>query len=589
MTIPAIVNVYPSNQSKGFVLSDTIKVTFNQEMDQTTINTGTFILGGPDNSSIFSPIDVNPFDLPGLEEENKVSFPYFAAPVVGTISFKRVDAYGVEIDSAIVDETGDGNLWYTQAIFTPSVPLEPNKDYFVLIAGDENLTDSFNSGVKTRSVFDTKKVIGTGTAVLSFYGGYTGDNNREYVVKFTSTGSVGEAQYQWWNKNDPLTVYDGISTTGERELEDGVFVTCNPDGSFVTGDQFEVVVVPSVPLENNYRWEFSTSNGAILTPPSTSPASGIESITTSTGVSEQFHVSSITPLEAEYGIEISDSLYTGEEIVITFSDNIDETTVVDNISIISEQAIVDSDITAEGILDWDGAIVDNVLTITLSPGQLKENNIIIVKIKPGIKNTDGETISSVYTSYFTTTFTPLYTNEHRIYLDLGRLVSDLPQSTIMSAILEASFMADAITFTSIVNPRYYEMAKREFTTCMAELILLNGLSGNAALSSKMSKTLGDLRVSRDGGSLNIQDKIQDKEDCIVRWQQVLITGGEMTPGSSLKPIYAVKGSTAIDRIEVGREWCPSNGISGYSRTSASNTTISKGGRRRSKTYRRRLI
>lgn len=589
MALPSIINVYPANGSKGIVLSDTIRVTFNQEMDTTSINSGTFIVGGPDNSSIFSPLDITPFDLPGLTEENKESFPYFAAPISGTITFKRVDIYGNEIDDSIKDYNGDGSLWRTQAIFTPSVPLEPNKDYFVLIAGDEDTTDAFDSGVKSRSIFDTEKTAGTGNANLNFYGTYTGNSNQEYVIKFISAGTVGVATYQWWKKSDPLTVYNGISTTGERELEDGVMVTCDPDGSFAIGDQFEVLVLPGVPLENNYKWEFSTSNGAIEVPPSTSPASGIESITTSTGISEQFHVSSISPIEGYYGLEISDSLYIGEQIVITLSEDVDSTTVEDNISIISEQVIVDSTITATGILEWTGTVSGGVITINLDPAQLYNNNIIIVKIGTGLKNTDGDSLGSVFTSYFTTPYTPLYTNEHRIYLDLGALVSDIPESTIMAAILEASFMADGITFTSIVNSRYYELARREFVTCMAELILLRGLSGNAALSSKMSKTLGDLKVSRDGGSLKISDKIEDKEDCIARWQQVLTTGGELTPGNSLKPIYAVKGRTAIDAIQVGREWCSGHGISGYSRTGASNTSINKGGRRRIKTFRKRII
>ena len=114
MATPSIDNVYPADGSKGIVLSDTIKVTFNQEMDTTSINTGTFVVGGPDNSSIFSPLDVSPFDLPGLTEENKESFPYFSAPVSGTITFKRVDAYGVEIDSSIC--LGRGRASYSQIL-----------------------------------------------------------------------------------------------------------------------------------------------------------------------------------------------------------------------------------------------------------------------------------------------------------------------------------------------------------------------------------------------------------------------------------------------------------------------------------------
>jgi hypothetical protein len=55
--------------------------------------------------------------------------------------------------------------------FTPSAPLEPNRQYTVVLAGDETLSDDFHSGIKTRTVFDTKTIVGNGNCSFSFMAG----------------------------------------------------------------------------------------------------------------------------------------------------------------------------------------------------------------------------------------------------------------------------------------------------------------------------------------------------------------------------------------------------------------------------------
>ena len=67
---------------------------------------------------------------------------------------------------------------------------------------------------------DPKSISVSGTGLPNFVGGYTGLNIRTYVLKMTSGGTTGTAEYEWWNKNDPFTIYPGITTTGERELEE---------------------------------------------------------------------------------------------------------------------------------------------------------------------------------------------------------------------------------------------------------------------------------------------------------------------------------------------------------------------------------
>jgi hypothetical protein len=585
-TTPSIVNVSPAPDSSGIILKERIVVTFDQEMDRSTINDGTFVLIGPDTSTVFSPIELNPFDLPGSTEEEINSSPYVKGYVKGTIQFSKVSNSGSPIDESTTDYIGSGDSWLEVATFIPDEPLQPNREYTVILAGDEDTDDGFDSGIKTRTVFDTQKISGSGTCEFLFYGGYTGTTIKTFVVVFTSSGAPGVAEYEWWDANDPLVVNLGVASTGERELIDGIMVTSGSDGSFSAGDRFEVVVVPAIVLPNNYRWVFTTGNGNIVVPPSTSSASGIDSITTSTGLtSSSFSVLSISPIERKYGVPISTDPYAGETITIVFSDELDTDSIQGNITVYSESANGDPAFFATGILDYEATIIGDTITISLDPGQLYQNNIVNIKLSPYISSINGVLLTTEYWSYFTTPYSPLYSSLRRIQLDLGSLISEVPEETIMLAILEASLSADANSFLAVgANSEYFEFAKRQYATCLAELILLNGLMGTGLLSDRMSKSLGDLKVFR--GGTGFKDKIKGLENCVEQWRIPLSSGGLVTPGTSLLPQVAVKGCDAYDAITVHRQWEPTSGI-GVNSVAAGNRNTRPVGRRSLKTFRSR--
>jgi len=300
-TNPQIINAYPAPDSKGIAIGDVVKITFDQEMDLDSINSGTFVLTGPDEAPVFGPIDVTPLDERELEDEDILSSPYFPGYIKGTITFSKVDASGSPILDDVLDITGDGALWYTIATFTPDKPLKPNVEYTCFVLGDESSTDEVDSGVKSRSVFDTV-FTGTGTGVLKFYGTFTGTTPKSYTLEITTAGETGDAEYLWWDDLDPLTVYEGVTTTGSRELEDGLYVVCEPDGSFVVGDKFQVITVPFVTMISNYQWSFSTGGGSIITPPSNYSASGIDYNT----ALEPLRIVSIIPAKNATNLDISD-------------------------------------------------------------------------------------------------------------------------------------------------------------------------------------------------------------------------------------------------------------------------------------------
>lgn len=588
-TTPQIINVIPAPDSLGIPVGNPIHIEFDQEMDLTTLNSGTIVLTGPDEAPVFGPVDITPFDSPGFQDEDILSSPYFKGYVKGTFSFLKYDNSGGILDD-VVDETGEGNLWRTVVEFTPNTPLKPNVKYTVIILGDEAPTDNFNTGAKTRTVFDTV-FNGSGDGIITFQGGYTGSSQISYEIEITDGGTTGVAEYIWWKSNDPLTTYSGRTTTGERELDNGVFITCSNDGSFTVGDRFSVIVVPAITLPNNYRWTFTTGDGSILTPPSTQPTSGIESILTNIAGSSSIStlgvgVSKIIPEDGKYGVPISTDPYIGEQIIITFNTPMNpDSLAYEAIQIRSEAANGNTErFRATGDIDFIADLNSNVLTITLDPGQLYENNIVILELSETVADTEGNTLGTKFISYFTTPYASLYSSYRRIQMDIGPLIVGVPEETIMLAILEASIQADALTFGFIKNIEFFKQARWEYTTCLAESILLKALLGDTG-GSRMSKTLGELSISRDGGDY-LMDALNRAEDCVLKWLLPLETGGELAPYSSVKPQVSVKGALASDAITVGRQWEPTSD-SGYNSRGAANTKRRASGRRDLRTFRSR--
>jgi len=582
-TTPSVTDVYPAPGARGVVLKDQVKILFDQEMDETSINAGSFVLTGPDEDFVFGP-DYNPLDEPGIEDEGILDSPYYPGFVKGEITFQRMDIYGSETDA--LDYSGTGSEYCTLAIFTPSQPLAPGVEHTAIVAGDENTSDDYDTGVRTRTVFDTQEVSVSGSGSVEFGGGYTGDSQKTYFIEITTGGPTGEAEYVWWEEAAPLDTFPGLTTTGRRELENGLWVECGADGNFSVGDQFKVVCKPAILLENNYSWSFETGSGSIETPPSSYSTTGLVDVAASAGVStdgEAFTVSSVTPDTRVYNVPINLSA-----IVLEFSEapNPDTITASD-FSVFSAPVNGDPYDDAQGDLSFSVSVSGSIVTLELDPDQLSANELVQVAVS-GIQDADDGTELTEFSSFFTTTYSPMYTSIRLIRLDLGPIISSVPNETVMLAAYEASLYVDAVSFStpSTANPEYLAMAKKKLATCMAELILLRGAVG-LSLGQDMSKTLADLKVSRGGGDIDATRKLDDLEECVARWRVPVETGGEISPDTSLKPTNAVKGSIAEDAIGVGREWEPTSGIGLSNRTPAGNAWRQSTNRRWVRTYRKR--
>ena len=219
---------------------------------------------------------------------------------------------------------------------------------------------------------------------------------------------------------------------------------------------------------------------------------------------------------------------------------------------------------------------------TVGTTSIYDNNAIYITLDSSIAALDGSTIGEDITTYFTTTYTPLYTHIKRVRLDLGPLVSDIEDDTINLAIFEASLMANSNTFNQITDPNYFRQVRKEYTTCVAELMLTRALSGDASIFGTMRKQLADLSVSR-GASPQLMRNIDQLIKCVEKWERVIQTGGDKTPYTSIRPGYSVKGAASEDAMTTSRQWVPTSTIGG----SAGNTKLGYTSRKGMKSYRSR--
>lgn len=189
---------------------------------------------------------------------------------------------------------------------------------------------------------------------------------------------------------------------------------------------------------------------------------------------------------------------------------------------------------------------------------LNKNNRVTIYLSENIKAVDGSSLSADYQEqYFTTTYSPLYASVTQLRLHLGPIAKDLSDDTINLAIFEASLSASSNMFLdTIENSEYFKEAKKGYTICKAQLILLQALSGDGSLTGGFKKTLGDLSISKFGNDDFIKSRLNNLEECVDGWLSVLQSGGAIGPFGQEKAQYTVKGAASSDFITVGREWSP---------------------------------
>jgi len=363
MTAPSIIEVYPVNGAEGVVLSDTIYVVFDQEVDTTSVE---IFLEGPDTDRWSGP-DQARWDNPNTDADDDVlASPGYKGIVPGSLSFEKVDEDGNGISA--LDYTGGGSLWRSKVVFTPTRPLSANTEYRIWIVGDEETGDSIVSGVSSRTVFDPAKGSNLGDGEATFSGGYIGSRPEDiYYIRIKETGSASDKiLFQWWKASSPLVVRQLNTRENSQLLNEGVFVKFS--GDFEEDDEFSVHVKSGERMQNTYTWVFTTGAGSIETVPSSSsegaavPAAGWDGLGAASGASG-LRVLEITPASRATNLDP----LSIETIVVKFSANLDEDTITDDtVQVWSEPVNGDPQFEAQGELVKTLSISGDTLTIQIS-------------------------------------------------------------------------------------------------------------------------------------------------------------------------------------------------------------------------------
>jgi len=361
LSAPVIDEVYPVNGAIGIVLSDTIQVTFDQEIDPNTVS---IIVEGPDTDRWSGP-DQSFYDDPtdSTRKDILVS-PGYHGLLSGTYTYEYLDEEGTVVSEAY-DYTGAGTTYKSKVTFTPTVPFGPNTEYTIYVLGDEESTDNLSTGVSSRTVFDTVKGANLGNGDATFTGGYTGNVNDKYYIEILDDGDTGTARFKWYKQTDPLT--ERVLTTKQTSqlLDNGVYVRFT-DATFVDGDTFNVVTHPPVRMELTQKWAFTTGSGNFETVADddsiSSPALPIGTESTVSVLS----IVSTTPEHRKSNITTS-SIGT---ITIKLSASIDSSTVTDDtVTVWTEPVNGDYEgttITHDGALTKTLSVDGDTITITLT-------------------------------------------------------------------------------------------------------------------------------------------------------------------------------------------------------------------------------
>lgn len=548
--------VHPTVSGQSVILSDQIWVLFDRELDEESVEANLFV-AGPDKDTWSGPdLLLYPQRLQEGDESNILSSPNYRGFVDGTFTFEKINLADLQGYSGW-DYGGHGTLWRTKAIFTPSKALTPNTEYYVYLSGDEDATDDLNTGIKTRTIFDTVNGANLGTGVATFTGSYSGSTSSEtFHVKITTAGAAGTAKFVWYRGSAPLLTYGPFTAfRGKVALAEGVDIVFT-SGTFEVNDNFSVVVKAGTVFTGNIAWPFTTGTGSVQELPSSVSTSLTGAPLTTAPATTTFEVEETDP--DDKATNLSSVIDADTLVTVDFSQNVDAATATAaNIEVNIEPVNGDessvSSISASGIITPTISVVADKLYLTIPSGMINENNIVTITLDKDIASTDGYELGTDYSFYFTSTYNPMYSSWRRMMLDYGAYLSNFAKDTINLAIFEASITANNLAWaTGSAVPYgvndYYEWARREFVTCKAaETLLLGALGTNQGLKMKQ---LGDLTVQYDTAAL--EEGLNKALGCLGRWEATVHGKGV----SKRKPMAVVKGDYDPNLPPTGRGWDP---------------------------------
>ncbi len=540
-----VVLVHPTVSGTDVIVSDQIWVLFNREIDETSVKDN-FFVAGPDQDTWSGP-DLLLFHnrVEQGDESDILQSPDYHGLVQGTFSFEKINPGSYETYVGY-DYTGAGNIWRSKAIFTPTNRLTPETTYYVYLSGDEDSSDTLQTGISSRTIFDVTKGANLGTGNISFTGTYTGTADDTLNIRIYTAGEVGTAKFVWWRSSAPLLTFGPYPMAmAPTLLVDGVKLICD-SGTFEVGDTFAVIIKVRDIFTGNIIWPFETGSGSIVVLPDTTSTTVIGTPAGATTSTSFLTVEETTPDDQATNLDILNQDY---DIVIDFSTSLDPASVTaSRIAVEIDPVNGDENILHSGIFTaFTFSVSGDLLTITIPSGILNYNNVVTITLDELISSTSGITLEEDYDFYFTTLYNPLYSSVRKVRLEYGALLSNVPDDTINLAVFEASLNADMITWRPpTADNTWYAWVRREFTTCKAaEILIMNIANLSGGLKAKQ---LGDLKVEYDTKMLN--SALDKAVGCLGKWEATMNGGGYGVQTA----VGVVKGDYDIDKPPIGRGW-----------------------------------
>lgn len=274
MSNPTVINVTPAPGATDIVLGSSIVITFSKAIDTDSFNNATFVLVGPNFSSIVTP-------------DNLVEQPPSSAQgqgyILGNYAFSTktypqwAPATIYHIGDQVIDSNGNAQ---TATETGKSAPYAPA---WLTTPGDSTVDNNVPQW-QARQFFSFGQFILDSNANLqkcsTSIGGTTGAQVPSWNI--TMGGITFDGSISWQNVAifDPvLWINNGIANSG------GTVVTFTPSKGFIAGTQYTALIVgEDSPLATQYvhdlsgnnlvnsqQWVFTTGTLNIVTPPIQNP------------------------------------------------------------------------------------------------------------------------------------------------------------------------------------------------------------------------------------------------------------------------------------------------------------------------------
>jgi len=326
MSAPTSLQTYPNNGDTGIPIGISMTVVFDRGVDLQSVVDSVHTYGtdfdqtsGPDSTLwIDSDTGNNPFFLtsPGFQgiAETDITLQYVDTTTYADASPGVITSEADEVTATVGHKV----------ILTPRNSLAADALYNMYILGDP----ANNNGVSSRTVFDVERPISVSTTgLMENYSGYKGTVADRVMIEITTAGDIGTAKYKWYYSSAGVgsAVLGKVTSRRFRYLnrDDGLQVRFTGSG-FLVGDTYEYNVEPREILADSLTVQFTTNDGSYATAPSSpsTPAACVAPATVLPTGTYDFYVAEMNPINGSYNVDKNT-----RQIDITFSDNIDPTTI----------------------------------------------------------------------------------------------------------------------------------------------------------------------------------------------------------------------------------------------------------------------